>query len=692
MEHQSRHGKVTLPPLSSLTSSIGLERGREQPILNDLNPPHHAPAIPPHDTPVRDLRRRRSLVPTNAPMHDDTHWPTDGGDPGQVQNVAPPHSPLLRSRLSPPSSTLSSSSRRQPSALVESPRLFTRGIAEATRPRSSSSPHRNSMHNPSKRSSLAVADASEVDRLLESLYHVQDVNRRLGLNTSSPASPSIVRSPIALEMLRNKILDELDNMALFSRSRAESIAHDLGFRAYLAPSRARPYPDSCQEKAIWNHSLPSQAVSSGQAGHPQWPPYESPERTHSSISRLTLEERPHRSFEHRRQSLALERDHRDERGDMHARGDDAYSAPSLHADPSLRTMSRAISFEQPHSAPRRHPHAHHFDHGSAEPPRFEAEGRMAYDHPMHPSYGSAGALPPMYAAEGRHQQQMELLDRRRLAGKGMKRVRKRKNEHHQECLGCQAKETPEWRKGPMGPRTLCNACGLLYAKLTKRKQQEAEAAARESGKSAEEIVREREESPGAKQASLEALRAELNLANGMRNRPSSSSAATGSVGMPNAPLPPIGHGQPAPFFEGVHRNAAPGHSWPAARQPEDFPPFAHQPSAHRTMMPYPHRSNSLGHVESFDQLAGRPSASAAAPPAQLNPHSMPVRPYTGGASPASRSLPLRPGRQRSHTMQSPTASSVYTADYDRSASPSTSTSHGYGPSSHGMQRRPHPYM
>jgi hypothetical protein len=33
------------------------------------------------------------------------------------------------------------------------------------------------------------------------------------------------------------------------------------------------------------------------------------------------------------------------------------------------------------------------------------------------------------------------------------------------CLGCGATGTPEWRRGPMGPRTLCNACGLVFAKL-----------------------------------------------------------------------------------------------------------------------------------------------------------------------------------------------------------------------------------
>jgi hypothetical protein len=32
-------------------------------------------------------------------------------------------------------------------------------------------------------------------------------------------------------------------------------------------------------------------------------------------------------------------------------------------------------------------------------------------------------------------------------------------------------ETPEWRKGPMGPRTLCNACGLIWAKLARKKNQ-----------------------------------------------------------------------------------------------------------------------------------------------------------------------------------------------------------------------------
>ncbi|OAY36620.1 GATA transcription factor 9 [Manihot esculenta] len=31
-----------------------------------------------------------------------------------------------------------------------------------------------------------------------------------------------------------------------------------------------------------------------------------------------------------------------------------------------------------------------------------------------------------------------------------------------KCLHCQAEKTPQWRTGPMGPKTLCNACGVRY--------------------------------------------------------------------------------------------------------------------------------------------------------------------------------------------------------------------------------------
>ncbi|KAK4255095.1 hypothetical protein QN277_008137 [Acacia crassicarpa] len=33
---------------------------------------------------------------------------------------------------------------------------------------------------------------------------------------------------------------------------------------------------------------------------------------------------------------------------------------------------------------------------------------------------------------------------------------------HRKCMHCQVTKTPQWREGPMGPKTLCNACGVRY--------------------------------------------------------------------------------------------------------------------------------------------------------------------------------------------------------------------------------------
>ncbi|KAF7851249.1 hypothetical protein BT93_L4257 [Corymbia citriodora subsp. variegata] len=41
------------------------------------------------------------------------------------------------------------------------------------------------------------------------------------------------------------------------------------------------------------------------------------------------------------------------------------------------------------------------------------------------------------------------------AGRGRGGVR-------QQCVHCTSEKTPLWRRGPLGPRTLCNACGLQY--------------------------------------------------------------------------------------------------------------------------------------------------------------------------------------------------------------------------------------
>ncbi|CEJ61882.1 Putative GATA-type sexual development transcription factor NsdD [Penicillium brasilianum] len=61
-----------------------------------------------------------------------------------------------------------------------------------------------------------------------------------------------------------------------------------------------------------------------------------------------------------------------------------------------------------------------------------------------------------------------------LASKQSKiyKVPKRRTRGHADeaprCHSCNRSETPEWRRGPDGARTLCNACGLHYAKVSRR--------------------------------------------------------------------------------------------------------------------------------------------------------------------------------------------------------------------------------
>ncbi|ORZ10992.1 hypothetical protein BCR41DRAFT_357313 [Lobosporangium transversale] len=54
------------------------------------------------------------------------------------------------------------------------------------------------------------------------------------------------------------------------------------------------------------------------------------------------------------------------------------------------------------------------------------------------------------------------------------RKRAKRTQPPGRCLSCDSSDTPEWRRGPDGARTLCNACGLHYAKLVKRQNEQAQ--------------------------------------------------------------------------------------------------------------------------------------------------------------------------------------------------------------------------
>ncbi|KAI6005803.1 white collar 2 type of transcription factor [Pisolithus albus] len=50
-----------------------------------------------------------------------------------------------------------------------------------------------------------------------------------------------------------------------------------------------------------------------------------------------------------------------------------------------------------------------------------------------------------------------------------KKMRKSHGTEQYVCVTCGRTDSPEWRKGPQGPKTLCNACGLRWAKEVRNK-------------------------------------------------------------------------------------------------------------------------------------------------------------------------------------------------------------------------------
>ncbi|KAI0672885.1 hypothetical protein C8Q78DRAFT_1077203 [Trametes maxima] len=51
---------------------------------------------------------------------------------------------------------------------------------------------------------------------------------------------------------------------------------------------------------------------------------------------------------------------------------------------------------------------------------------------------------------------------------GPRKKAKRLAAEQHVCVTCGRTDSPEWRKGPLGPKTLCNACGLRWAKKARK--------------------------------------------------------------------------------------------------------------------------------------------------------------------------------------------------------------------------------
>lgn len=85
-------------------------------------------------------------------------------------------------------------------------------------------------------------------------------------------------------------------------------------------------------------------------------------------------------------------------------------------------------------------------------------------------------LPPRQARTTKNSKQAlksaaELAAASATSPRGKKRTAGRiaANPTGHSCTQCGTQSTPVWRAGPHGPKTLCNACGVRYMKVAKRK-------------------------------------------------------------------------------------------------------------------------------------------------------------------------------------------------------------------------------
>ncbi|KFH73871.1 hypothetical protein MVEG_01085 [Podila verticillata NRRL 6337] len=77
------------------------------------------------------------------------------------------------------------------------------------------------------------------------------------------------------------------------------------------------------------------------------------------------------------------------------------------------------------------------------------------------------------------------------------------NPHQPRCASCNIVKTPEWRKGPLGPRTLCNACGLIWGKMSRSKAALAKAAKQQGEETKDDAPPEMSEAPESQSCVLD---------------------------------------------------------------------------------------------------------------------------------------------------------------------------------------------
>nr|URY20121.1 blue light receptor WC2 [Flammulina filiformis] len=86
----------------------------------------------------------------------------------------------------------------------------------------------------------------------------------------------------------------------------------------------------------------------------------------------------------------------------------------------------------------------------------------AFDEPTQSPATARGTIDALYTTG-------TLTERNEDEDGGKKKKAKKMHTSDQYvCITCGRTDSPEWRKGPLGPKTLCNACGLRWAKSQRK--------------------------------------------------------------------------------------------------------------------------------------------------------------------------------------------------------------------------------
>ncbi|CAO1623895.1 unnamed protein product [Sympodiomycopsis kandeliae] len=163
------------------------------------------------------------------------------------------------------------------------------------------------------------------------------------------------------------------------------------------------------------------------------------------------------------------------------------------------------------------------------------------------------------------------------------------HEADKRCTSCGTSNSPEWRKGPTGQKTLCNACGLRYSRSVSRQQKKA-------GKARADLLQKQQ------QQAFSSPSSDHERHGGPLTTTNEPSYAR-HVGIPGpAPPAPPSRSQDDQYY---HYSAHHGHDGQRNRHsPSYHPPFEHVPdargpkidSAQTTTAFYPHGGTHVPHV------------------------------------------------------------------------------------------------